>query len=241
PHEHVEAIAAPGARDPAAATRRVFDDAPVDPPRAVPPAMAEEAVLADREHVDAVGIAGRGRGLARERSAEGFPFVPARPVPVAVPQRAVVVEREDLRLPATPRRGGCPRAERSAEGSPAHRYLMRPCFFSQAAATSLLSFLSTATCLFMSFSSLCESFALIEFSRRLSVPSSFCRTALRTTGAMLSASCKCLSSARTTGFLAMLVSPVVRRPTTIFCLPCGAAISSGPPSRSGLDLMVGTY
>ena len=84
------------------------------------------------------------------------------------------VNREDLDFaPVTPKRGGGSRTERAAEGCPAGRYLISCCFFSHAAATTLLSALSTATCLFMSFSSAWVSFALIEFRRRLIVPSSF--------------------------------------------------------------------
>src|SRR5207237_9186736 len=64
-------------------------------------------------------------------------------------------------------------------GGPAGRYLISCCFFSHAAATTLLSALSTATCLFMSFSSAWVSFALLELSSRASVPSSLLHTSFR--------------------------------------------------------------
>src|SRR5438105_9315037 len=235
PEKDVEARAAPDAADSSCAARRAGDVTPLDPARSVPPAMAQYPVGADREHVDAVGVPRSGGRVSRERAAEGLPRVPGRSVPVAVPDLAVLVKSEDLGLAGrTPRCGGGSGAERAAEWGPVRAYLMRPCFLSHAVATALLSALSTATCLFMSFSSAWLSFALIEFRRRLSVPSSFWRSALRTTGAMLSASCRCLSSSRSTKFLATMLGSLVKRRPTSICLPSSAAIVSGPPVSSGL-------
>src|SRR5205814_1515597 len=136
---------------------------------------------------------------------------------------AVVLDREDLNFAyGTPKRGGGSRTERAAEGCPAGRYLISCCFFSHAAATTLLSALSTATCLFMSFSSAWVSFALIESSSRASVPSSLLNKAFRTTGAMLSASCRCLSSSRSTKLLATMLGSLVKSSPTSICLPSSA-------------------
>src|SRR5437773_12201713 len=86
---------------------------------------------------------------------------------VGAPDLAILVKSEDLGLAGrAPRRGGGPGGERAAERGPVRGYLMRPCFFSHAAATALLSALSTATCLFMSFSSAWASFPLIESCSR---------------------------------------------------------------------------
>ena len=174
PDEYVEPSAAPDARNGLAVTGRSGHVLPFDPTLSVPPAMSQQAVGADSEDVDAVGVTRGGRGLSAERAAEGLPLVPALAVPVPVPDLAVSVDGEDLGLAGlAPRRGGRSALERAAERGPVSRYLMRPCFLSQAAATALLSALSTDTCLFMSFSSACESFALIEFRSLLIVPSSF--------------------------------------------------------------------
>src|SRR5438477_1344512 len=235
PEKDVEARAAPDAADGSCAARCAGDLTPVDPARSVPPAMAQHAVGPDREHIDAIGVPRRGGRMAHERAAERFPRVPGLSVPVAVPDLAVLVKSEHLGLAGgAPRHGGGSGAERAAERLPARGYLISPCFFSHAAATTLLSALSTATCLFMSFSSAWLSFALIEFRSRFSVPSSFWRSALRTTGAMLSASCRCLSSSRSTKFLATMLGSLVKRRPTSICLLSSAAIVSGPPVSSGL-------
>src|SRR5438132_274110 len=235
PNEDVKACTAPGTRDRVASAWSIRDVAPVDPSLSIPPAMAEHSVGPDREHVDAVGIARRGGRLTREHATEGFPHVPGLSVPVAVPDLAVVVYREDLGLACrAPRRGGGSGAERAAERGPVRGYLMRPCFLSHAAATTLLSALSTATCLFMSFSSAWVSFELIESSSRASVPSSLLNKAFRTTGAMLSASCRCLSSSRSTKLLATMLGSLVKSSPTSICLPSSAAIVRGPPVSSGL-------
>ena len=115
------------------------------------------------------------RAATAWRACDLLPLDPTLAVPVAIPDLAVFVDGEDFGLGGlAPRRSGGSGAERAAEGQPVRPcYLMSPCFFSHAAATALLSALSTATCLFMSFSSPCVSFALIEFRRRLIVPSSF--------------------------------------------------------------------
>src|SRR5438132_491160 len=169
--------------------RRRRGSAPRAAARSVPPAMAQYPVGADREHVDPVGIPRRGGRVSRERAAERLPRMPGLSVPVAVPDLAVLVKSEDLGLAGrAPRHGGDSGTERAAERGPVRGYLMRPCFFSHAAATALLSALSTATCLFMSFSSAWLSFALTEFRSFVRVPSSFERRSLRTTGATLSAS-----------------------------------------------------
>lgn len=98
------------------AVRRVRHDLPIDPARAVPPAVAEPAVRAEGQDIDAVRAAGRGRGLPDETSAERFPVMPARSVPVPVPEMAVVVDGEELALSAIPpRRDGRSRCERAAK------------------------------------------------------------------------------------------------------------------------------
>src|SRR5207244_3399103 len=80
--------------------------------------------------------------LAAKRTAERLPLVPARAVPVAVPEVAVTMQREYLGLSVAPGRGGGSRSKRAAERLPARPcYLISPCFFNHAAATSLLSFL----------------------------------------------------------------------------------------------------
>ena len=116
PHEYVKARAAPGASDRSATAWRARDIQPIDPAFSVPPAVAEHAVGADREHVDAVRIARGGGRLPGECATEGFPAVPARAVPVAIPDLAVLVDGEDLGLAGvTPRRGGASGAERAAQ------------------------------------------------------------------------------------------------------------------------------
>src|SRR2546430_10750651 len=154
PEENVEARAAPDTADGSCAARCAGDVTPLDPPRSVPPAMAQYPVGADREHVDTIGVPRRGGRVTRERAAERLPRMPRLSVPVAVPDLAILVKTEDLGLAGrAPRRGGGSATERAAQRGPGRGYLMRPCFFSHAAATALLSALSTATCLFMSFSS----------------------------------------------------------------------------------------
>src|SRR5207253_7273680 len=133
------------------------------------------AVRPEREDVDAVRALRRRGRLAGEAAAQRFPIVPRGSVPVAVTKLTVVVDGEEFALSAiTPRRDGSARDERAAERDPVS-YLMRPCFLSQSRATSFGSFLSTATSLFMPFSSSCESFALMLLSSFLIVPSSFAR------------------------------------------------------------------
>lgn len=69
--------------------------------------MPEPAVGSEREDVDAVRAAGRGRGLAGEAGSERFPVMPVGSVPVPVAKLAVVVDGEELALSAiTPRRDG---------------------------------------------------------------------------------------------------------------------------------------
>jgi len=122
PHEHVEARAAPGARDRATSGRCAFDIAPFDPAPSVPPAVSEHPVGADGEHIDALGVAGRGGWLPSKRAAEGFPLVPALPVPITVPDLAVLVESEDLGLAGgAPRRGGGAGAGRAPPRGPGRR------------------------------------------------------------------------------------------------------------------------
>src|SRR5207244_6168865 len=229
PEKNVEARAAPDTADGSCAARCTSDVTPLDPARSVPPAMAQYPVGADLVHVDPVGVPRRGGRVSRERAAERLPRVPRLSVPVAVPDLAVLLKSEDLGLAGcAPRRGGSSGAERAAERSPVRRYLMRPCFLSHAAATALLSALSTATCLFMSLSSLWLSLALIESSSRASVPSSLFNKAFRTTGAMLSASCRCLSSSRSTKFFATMLGSLVNSSPTSICFPSSAAIVRGP-------------
>src|SRR6184192_745717 len=235
PEKNVEARAAPDTADGSCAARCTSDVTPLDPARSVPPAMAQYPVGADREHVDPVGVPRRGGRVSRERAAECLPRMPGLSVPVAIPDLAVLVKSEDLGLAGrAPRRGGDSGTERAAEWGPVRGYLMRPCFLSHAAATALLSALSTATCLFMSFSSAWVSFAPIESSSRASVPSSLFNKAFRTTGAMLSASCRCLSSSRSTKFFATMLGSLVNSSPTSICLPSSAAIVRGPPESSGL-------
>src|SRR5256712_2494810 len=235
PQKDVESRTAPDTGDGAAAARSLTNIMPVDPTLSIPPAVAEHSVRADREHVDPVGVPRRGGRVSREGAAERLPRVPGLSVPVAVPDLAVLLKSEDLGLAGcAPRRGGSSGAERAAERSPVRRYLMRPCFLSHAAATALLSALSTATCLFMSLSSLLLILALIESSSRASVPSSLFNKAFRTTGAMLSASCRCLSSSRSTKFFATMLGSLVNSSPTSICLPSSAAIVRGPPVSSGL-------
>src|SRR5258708_5484781 len=86
----------------------------------------------------------------------------------------------------------------------------------------------------MPLSSSCESLALMLFSSFLIVPSSFARRSSRTTGAMLSDSCRCLSSSRRTKPFATIVGSLVKSRPTSICLPSRAATVSGPPASSGL-------
>src|SRR5256885_1803505 len=235
PEKDIEASAAPCARHGTSAGRRACDVLPLDPTRSVPPAVAQDAIRADGKYVDAIGIACRGRRLSGECAAQRFPGVPGLSIPVAIPDLAVVVYGEDLGLSGVAqRRGGGSGAGRAAERGPVRRYLMRPCFLSHAVATALLSALSTATCLFMSLSSACVSLALIELSSLVMVPSSFDRRSFRTTGAILSASCRCLSSSRRTKLFATMLGSLVKRSPTSICFPSSAVIVSGPPVSRGL-------
>jgi len=76
PDKNVETPTAPHARDRAAAARCARDVPPLDPTLSVPPAVAEHSVGADRENVDAVGVARRCGGLSGESAAERLPAVP---------------------------------------------------------------------------------------------------------------------------------------------------------------------
>jgi len=126
--------------------------------------MVEAAVTAEREHVDAIRIASRRRGLAAERAPERLPLVPALAVPVPIAKLAVVVDGEELALSAiTPRRDGRAPLERAAQRDPI-AYLMRPCFLSHSFATSFGSFLSTSTSLFIPVSSAVVSFGAMELT-----------------------------------------------------------------------------
>ena len=67
--------------------RSALDLLPLDPARAIPPAMPGPPVPAPREHGQAIRAPRRGgrRGGRIERSAERLPGMPAGAVPVAVP------------------------------------------------------------------------------------------------------------------------------------------------------------
>ena len=124
--------------------------------------MVEASVAVEGEDIDAVRISGGGRGLAGERAAERLPLVPPLAVPIAIAKLAIVVDGEELALSAiTPRCDGRAALERAAERGPV-AYLMRPCFFSHALATSFGSCLSTSTSLFMPVSSAVVSFGAME-------------------------------------------------------------------------------
>jgi len=62
--------------------------------------MAQSAIDAEREDIDAIRVTSRGRRLAGEPGAERFPVMPARSVPVPVTKLAVVVDGEELALSA---------------------------------------------------------------------------------------------------------------------------------------------
>ena len=78
--------------------------------------MVQASIAVEGEHVDAVRVASRRRGLAGEAAAERLPVVPARAIPVAIAKLSVVVDGEELALSAiAPRRDGRAPYERAAE------------------------------------------------------------------------------------------------------------------------------
>jgi len=78
--------------------------------------MVQAPIAVEGEHIDAVRVASRGRGLAGECATERFPLVPARAIPVAIAKLSIVVDGEELALSAiTPRRDGRTPNERAAE------------------------------------------------------------------------------------------------------------------------------
>src|SRR5579883_679355 len=93
-------------------------------------------------------------------------------------------------------------------------YFTRPLVLSQAAATSFASFLSTPTCLSRSVRLAVVSLALTALRVVLKSGAAFESRSLRTTGATLSACCRCLSSSSSTKLLVMIDGSVVNsRPT----------------------------
>src|SRR5439155_8251838 len=234
-HEHIQAVRGPHAAH-RVTVRRLRHDFPLHPLGPVPPAMQQRAVAAEREHVDPVRVrSGRGR-LAGETAAEGLPLVPPRAVPVPITKLAVLVDGEDLDLFGPPRRDGGAGSDGAAECDPL-RYLIRPCFLSQALATSFGSVLSTPTCLFIVVSSTVVSFGAIELMSFLKSSPPLLSRSLRTTGAMLSDSCKCLSSSSNTKFLTAMIASEVKSTPTSTCPPSTAATVIGPPESRSLKAL----
>jgi len=79
-------------------------------------ALVQAPVAVECEHIDAVRVTSRSRGLAGEAAAERLPVMPARPVPIAIAKLSIVVDGEELALSAiAPRRDGRAPHERAAQ------------------------------------------------------------------------------------------------------------------------------